>query len=68
MARQRRAGSVTLFALALAGVLAGVAACTGGQSPPQASAERPSDPVLLGHAQWCGTNPPSGYCPGGHKR
>jgi len=56
-----------LSPVVLAGVLLGLAACVGGESAPP-PAERAGDPLLLGHAAWCGTNPPSGYCPGGYKR
>ena len=42
----------------LAGALI-LGAC--GPRPPAAEIGT-SDPALQGHAQWCNTNPPSGYC------
>ncbi len=49
----RRAAALALMAAALAG-------CTPPAAPPAQSAS--PDEALQGHAQWCGTNPPSGYC------
>lgn len=49
----RRAAALALLAAALAG-------CTTQPAPPAPSAS--PDEALQGHAQWCGTNPPSGYC------
>ena len=56
VSRYRRAR----HALPLAAILL-LAACTApaGTPGPETGA---SDPVLQGHAQWCNTNPPSGYC------
>ncbi len=47
----RYAAGLLLLAAALAG-------CTQPPPPPGVAA----DEALQGHAQWCGTNPPSGYC------
>jgi len=55
---------VTRIAL-LAIALAGIAACT---SQPPAPAEAERDPLTLGNAAWCGSNPPSGYCSMPEKR
>ena len=49
-----------------AGAMLTLAACTGADRT--SSRALPSDPMLQGHAIWCGSNPPSGYCPGGYKR
>lgn len=38
---------------------AAVAACTPQPPPPPGVA---ADEAVQGHARWCGTNPPSGYC------
>jgi hypothetical protein len=35
-------------------------ACTTEPAPTSYSYQ--PDPVLMGHSQWCGTNPASGYC------
>lgn len=48
----RHAAGLLLLAAALA-------ACT--PQPPPAPGVA-ADEALQGHAQWCGTNPPSGYC------
>lgn len=46
--------TVCLFLLAAA-----LAGCTPPAPPAQSGT---SDEAVQGHAQWCGTNPPSGYC------
>ncbi len=52
----RRASCLSLLAAAFA-----LSACAGpAAEPPPASGE--PDEVLQGHSQWCGMNPPSGYC------
>jgi hypothetical protein len=50
-------GALTLAAVTIAFA---VGACT--LEPAPSSYGYQPDPVLLGHAQWCGTNPASGYC------
>ncbi len=49
--------------VALVVVLAALAACTpqrrAGITPADAATP---DPILQSHSDWCGTNPPSGYC------
>ena len=52
------------YALAFAIALLG-AACVA-QQPEEV--EQSSDPLLLGHARWCGTAPASGYCDIGDRR
>ncbi|MGH7005289.1 MAG: hypothetical protein ACREIP_15205 [Alphaproteobacteria bacterium] len=52
---------------ALAAAFLALTACTGPEGRP-APPDLSGDPVLLGHAVWCGSNPPSGYCPGSYKR
>ena len=42
-------------------------ACVPPRAPP-ASETGASDPALQGHAQWCNTSPPSGYCSVDDKR
>lgn len=41
-------------------LLAALAGCTPPLAPPERSGTE--DEALKSHAQWCGTNPPSGYC------
>jgi hypothetical protein len=52
-----------LSLLRVAGLAAALSlgACVQQQTPPPAATGEP-DPALQGHAQWCNTNPPSGYC------
>jgi hypothetical protein len=50
-----RALRVSVLAATLA-----LAACASSE-PPAAPTGAP-DPALLGHSDWCNTNPPSGYC------
>lgn len=54
---------------AAAAAVAALSACAS-YPPPDTSAAPPAarDPILLGHAAWCGTNPPSGYCPSSYRR
>ena len=49
------AGRAAAFAL-----LAALAGCTPPPAPPERSGT--GGDALKSHAQWCGTNPPSGYC------
>lgn len=44
-----------------AGLLA-AAGCTSADRAAPPEADRQVDPLSLGHAAWCGMNPPSGYC------
>ncbi len=52
----RRVSRLSLMAAALA-----LSACTG-PAAEQLPATGETDEVLQGHSQWCGMNPPSGYC------
>jgi hypothetical protein len=46
-------------AVCLVLLMAALAGCT--PAPPPAQSGTP-DEAVQGHAQWCGTNPSSGYC------
>ena len=56
-----RSTKFTTRAVSLLLLMAALAACTPAPPPPPAQSGAP-DEALQGHAQWCGTNPPSGYC------
>ncbi len=51
----RRASYLSLLAAALA-----LSACAASGTAPEATGQ--PDEALQGHSQWCGMNPPSGYC------
>lgn len=49
--------------VALIVTLVAAAACTSQRGTGVAPADTTApDPISQGHAVWCGTNPPSGYC------
>jgi hypothetical protein len=52
----RRALCILLLPLTLS-----LTGCATSFAPPAAQTGAP-DEALQGHAAWCGTNPPSGYC------
>jgi hypothetical protein len=56
--RNDRAKKAARYAAGLLLLTAALAACA--QPPPAPGAA--ADAAVQGHAQWCGTNPPSGYC------
>ncbi len=55
----RRSVLALAAALALCGTLA---ACAGRDAPPQQGDRYTRDPVTVGHAAWCDSLPPMGYC------